>query len=93
MEELLQELADAELGKQVMVTVGVTGTKKSHNTFIRKLKDTHSAFWREKQSFQKSQQGTYHAINVCCFANKNTLASNQVHNCMAVFTTTVHPVL
>lgn len=26
MEELLQELAEAELGKQVMVTVGVTGT-------------------------------------------------------------------
>lgn len=30
-DELLQELADAELGKQAMVTVGVAVTKMEHN--------------------------------------------------------------
>ena len=33
MEELLQELADAELGKQVMVTVGVAGTTNACTIF------------------------------------------------------------
>lgn len=34
MEELLQELADAELGKQVMVTVGVTGRENGQSGIL-----------------------------------------------------------
>lgn len=47
MEELLHELADAELGKQVMDTVGVAVTKC--NTFIRQPKNKHNADWWETE--------------------------------------------
>lgn len=72
MEELLHELADAELGKQVMDTVGVAVTKC--NTFIRQPKNKHNADWWETEK-RKPFLFTRKVHVVChnmswCFAEK-----------------------
>lgn len=54
MEELLQELADAELGKQVMVTVGVTEAKNKQNITLRKV-NHNSLVLRNRNSGDKCE--------------------------------------